>query len=285
MEIFTSVQSLQNFLTDYRKRHNNSKIGFVPTMGALHEGHMSLIKNAVEKTDFIVASIFVNPTQFNSENDLKTYPRSIEKDQKLLEERGCNVLFLPEVDDIYTDDFSADAYEIEFDGIDEVMEGFYRPGHFKGVAMVVERFFQIVKPDLAFFGRKDFQQVAIIRQMIKYKNVDVEIYVVPTKRSEEGLALSSRNQLLSEIELKNALILNKTLKTLKEKFDLLSLKELEVLGKKMIEESPLELEYLSVVNDQTLEFPEDKGEKITCCIAAYCGEVRLIDNMPLNYDL
>ena len=283
MEIFTRVVALQNYLANYRKNHVNSILGFVPTMGALHEGHMSLIQNAVEKSDLIVASIFVNPTQFDNQNDLKTYPSSVEKDQKLLEENGCNILFLPEVEEIYTSEYSSEDYEIDFEGIDEVMEGLYRPGHFRGVAMVVERFFQIVQPDLAFFGRKDFQQVAIIKQMVKYKGIKVDIEVVPTKRNNDGLALSSRNQLLNAEQLKHALTLNQTLCYLRSVFDNLTIDELEEEGRKRIDNGKLRLEYISIVDDVTLRFPQSKNSKITCCVAAYCGDVRLIDNMPLNY--
>lgn len=270
------------FLSNLRKENQDAVLGFVPTMGALHKGHMRLISEAKSKSSFVICSIFVNPTQFNDAKDLEKYPRTLEADLKLLEENECDFVYTPRVEDLYPDGLNA-PYEITFDGLDEVMEGKFRPGHFKGVAQVVERFFRIVQPDKAFFGRKDFQQTAIIRHLVKIKQLAVEICIVETSRNEDGLALSSRNARLTTTQLKEALIIYKTLLHAKKLIQ--SERTVSELQEKLVtffNQGNLELEYLEIVDETSLRPIKSLQEPCTCCIAAYCGSVRLIDNMSLQ---
>lgn len=282
MQIFTTAAQLTSFISNLRKEKPSFVLGFVPTMGALHEGHMSLIKEAKSNSDLVVCSIFVNPTQFNDAKDLEKYPRTIEADLKILEANQCDFVYTPQVEDIYPSGLN-EPYEINFAGLDEVMEGKFRPGHFKGVAQVVERFFRIVNPDKAFFGRKDFQQTAIIKHLVKVKHLPIEICIVETSRSKDGLALSSRNTRLSDEQLKDALIIYKTL--LNAKVLIKTAPTLAGLKEKLItffNQGNLKLEYLEIVDDQTLRPINEITENCTCCIAAFCGPVRLIDNMSLQ---
>lgn len=278
MKISVEIDELREQIENCLSSIENPTIGFVPTMGALHEGHLSLIKAAREQSDIVVCSIFVNPTQFNNAADLERYPRDLDSDVKLLQENGCDVVFAPTEEVIYPD--GEPDYQIDFNGLDQVMEGPNRPGHFKGVAMVVQRLFEIVRPDKGFFGLKDFQQVAILKQMVKIKGLNVEIIPMPIVRSGQGLALSSRNQLLSEKEKELALIIFETLSYGKR-----IVSECEnghQLQQKMIEffeAGELELEYLEIVDNDSLQPIDQLRPNISCCIAAYCGQVRLIDNM------
>lgn len=274
--------ALISHLANFRKQNPDAKIGFVPTMGALHQGHISLIAKAKEENQLVVCSIFVNPTQFNDPKDLERYPRTAEADSKLLTENGCDILYFPSVSDIYPKGLN-ESFEMDFGGIDKVMEGAHRPGHFKGVAQVVDRFFQIVQPDRAYFGQKDFQQVAVIRQLVKEKNHSIEIVPCSTLRSAEGLALSSRNMLLSTEEKEQALIIYKTLlfgqKWIKETADLNNLKEKMTV---FFKSGKLELEYLELANPENLQPVKSTDDPVHCFVAAFCGKVRLIDNMRLN---
>ncbi|MBI3136313.1 MAG: pantoate--beta-alanine ligase [Bacteroidetes bacterium] len=282
MQVFNTAARLADFIKQLKTENTAVKIGFVPTMGALHEGHMKLIKQAKANADVVLASIFVNPTQFNDPKDLERYPRTPQADLDLLKQHGCDGVFMPAVADIYPNG-TAENYVLDFQGLDRVMEGAFRPGHFNGVAQVVERFFRIVNPDLAFFGRKDFQQVAIIKHLVRVKHLPVEIVVVDTARSVDGLALSSRNTLLSADQKKDALIIFKTLSKAVE------LARTEKDAKKVKEQlisffntGSLRLEYLEIADDSTLQPVDTLKAGCTCCIAAFCGTVRLIDNMPLN---
>jgi pantoate--beta-alanine ligase len=282
VQVFSTAAQLTGFIANLKKVNPDLVLGFVPTMGALHEGHMSLIREAKTKSDLVICSIFVNPTQFNDAKDLEKYPRTIEADLKLLEENKCDFVYTPQVEDIYPNGLN-EPYQITFDGLDEVMEGKFRPGHFKGVAQVVERFFRIVNPDKAFFGRKDFQQTAIIKHLVKVKTMPIEICIVETSRSADGLALSSRNTRLNDEQLQDALIIYKTLISAKE----LIKTEQTVAGLKeklitFFNQGNLKLEYLEIVDETTLLPIKNTNEKGTCCIAAFCGPVRLIDNMALN---
>ena len=250
-------------------------------MGALHEGHLKLIAEALKKSTRVICSIFVNPTQFNDPKDLDRYPRTLDADVELLTKAGCHYVFVPAVNEVYPNGVNM-AYDIDFKGIDEVMEGVFRPGHFKGVAMVVERLFELVKPDIAFFGKKDFQQVAIIKQMVKYRQLPVQIEVVETVRSADGLALSSRNALLSANEKQDALIIFKTLEKAKKLAVAgMDAQDLKKKLRRFFNTGNLELEYLEIVHSASLQPVEKIEPGCTCCIAAYCGKVRLIDNMQL----
>ena len=274
--------ALISHLADFRRQNPGAKIGFVPTMGALHQGHISLISKAKTETQLVVCSVFVNPTQFNDPKDLERYPRTAEADAAILSENGCDILYFPTVNDIYPNGLN-EPFDMDFGGIDKVMEGAHRPGHFKGVAQVVDRFFRIVLPDKAYFGQKDYQQIAIIRQLVKEKKHTVEIVACPTLRSSNGLALSSRNMLLSEIEKEDSLIIYKTLLTghnlINSTPDIHDLKEkLTAFFKK----GKLELEYLELANPENLQPVNSTDQPVHCFIAAFCGKVRLIDNMRLN---
>lgn len=258
----------------------NKKIGFVPTMGALHEGHLSLITKAKETCDLVVASIFVNPTQFNNPADLDKYPRMPEEDAALLESVGCDFLFLPTTESIYPEGY--EHLKMDLAPLDEVMEGKYRPGHFAGVIDVVSRLFDIVKPTHAFFGRKDFQQVMIIKYMTKKLNLPIEIVVGETIREQSGLAMSSRNLRLSEQQKQQATVIYETLSFGKEMAPFLSPQEVLIEMISILEVSPLELEYLEIVDAETLLPLTDFWlPGATACVVAYCGEVRLIDNLEL----
>ena len=276
MKVFTTIVEIQEYLSDEIKLGHS--IGFVPTMGALHEGHLSLIREAKAENDIVVCSIFVNPIQFNNTDDLKNYPRNTEKDKEMLVAEKCDVLFLPSVEEMYPEP-STDQFD--FGNLDKVMEGLHRPGHFNGVAIVVKRLFEIIKPARAYFGMKDYQQMVIIHHMVKKLKLPVEIIPCPIIRDENGLALSSRNQLLSESEKFQASILYDTLKAVKIRsgYDTVGeiKREIELEFKK---NKYVSLEYLEIVDMYTLKplkiWPESKN--VIACIAAHVGKVRLIDN-------
>lgn len=281
MQKIDHSSALHLALTTFKSANPKGLIGFVPTMGALHEGHIKLIHEARKKTDLVVCSIFVNPTQFNNPNDLARYPRTLEADLLLLEHALCDIVYFPTVEDVYPHGTN-EKYNIDFFGLDQVMEGKFRPGHFNGVARVVHRFFDLVKPDIAFFGRKDFQQVAIIKHLIKVKNIAVQIEEVQTERSPEGLALSSRNMLLTEEQRTDALIIFQTLSLAREFAK--TEKKTELVKNKLISffnTGKLRLEYLEIVDNISLQTPEIIESGCSCCIAAFCGEVRLIDNISI----
>lgn len=264
------------------KLKQSGTIGFVPTMGALHRGHISLVKQAVSENNTVVVSIFVNPTQFNDQSDLERYPRTLETDLKLLEETGCQFVFAPNVYEIYPE---KDERKFNFGELETVMEGKHRPGHFNGVAQVVSKLFDIVNPTKAYFGLKDFQQLAIIKNMVTQLNLSVEIVSCSIIREESGLAMSSRNELLSEEERKNAAHISETLTRAKELTKVKSVKEIEKWVSNTINKNPfLIVEYFEIVDDmqlQPIKNWEEKNTKIGC-IAVYCGKVRLIDNVVFN---
>lgn len=278
MQTFENINALQKVLSLLKDLHKN--IGFVPTMGALHEGHLSLIRKAKEECDVVVVSIFVNPTQFNNPKDLENYPRTEQEDIKLLEKEACDIVFLPKTEEIYPENYQ--SLQLDLSPLDEVMEGKHRPGHFKGVVNVVSRFFEIIQPHKAYFGRKDFQQVAIIKEMTRQLVLPVEIITVDTERSPSGLALSSRNSRLNEDQLEKATAIYRTLILGKE---LVGSNSPETTKRKMtnyFSESAMELEYLEIVNPDTLlSLNQYWVPGATACIVAYCDDVRLIDNMEL----
>jgi len=265
-----------------RKCREKGTLGLVPTMGALHEGHISLVRNAVNENQTVLVTIFVNPTQFNDPEDLKRYPRNLEADLNLLEPTGCDIVFSPEPDEIYPE---PDTRQFNFGELETVMEGKHRLGHFNGVAQVVSKLFDIVQPNKAYFGLKDFQQLAIIQKMVKQLNLPVEIVPCEIIREKNGLAMSSRNDLLTVDERKNAATIYQTLVGSKKLIEQKSVNELREWIKENINNNPyLTVEYIEIVNDKTLQPIKswsDEGKKVACA-AVFCGKVRLIDNMVLN---
>ena len=264
------------------KRQEGLSIGFVPTMGALHAGHLSLVEKAGQQSGFVVVSIFVNPTQFNDKSDLERYPRDLQKDVNLLEPTSCQLIFAPEADEIYPE---PDTRQFNFGNLELVMEGKFRPGHFNGVAQVVSRLFEIVQPDKAFFGLKDFQQLAIINEMVRKLDLPVEIVPCPIIRERDGLAMSSRNMLLSTEQRQNAVHISATLFEATNKTGELNVEELTNWVINRINENEyLNTEYFEIVDSMTLQ--PIKSWNDPClkvgCIAVQCGKIRLIDNVKID---
>ena len=260
-------------------RKEGQSIALVPTMGALHEGHASLVRRSVAENDITVVSVFVNPTQFNDKNDLQNYPRTLDADCKLLDEVGADIVFAPSVDEMYPEE---DTRSFSFAPLDTVMEGACRPGHFNGVAQIVSKLFYAVEPDRAYFGEKDFQQLAIIREMVRQLALGVEIVGCPIVRESDGLAMSSRNTLLSKEERERALTISRTLFKSLEHAKANSLKETKEFVETVIKDTDgLELEYYQIVDGNTLQEIAEWGdsEYIVGCIALFCGKIRLIDNI------
>ncbi|MDC3029871.1 pantoate--beta-alanine ligase [Flavobacteriales bacterium] len=281
MRVLTNINSLNQLLENLRV--NNKIIGFVPTMGALHEGHLSLVKLAQKDCDEIVCSIFINPTQFNDYNDLENYPITIDEDIKLLEEISCDILFLPNITEMYPQGLNTKHYQLN--GIDEILEGQKRPGHFDGVCTIVHRLFSILKPNTAYFGEKDFQQVAVIKQMVNSLSLPIQIKTGKTIRDKDGLAKSSRNTLLSTIQRKKATYIYASLQKMKllyGKVDCAQLKEIIKYDLNQVEE--MQLDYLEIVNPHNFKSVQGNGsnEEAVALIAVFLGKVRLIDNLSLN---
>ncbi|MGX1751572.1 pantoate--beta-alanine ligase [Sphingobacterium sp. NPDC055346] len=281
MKIFRTKKELQHELAGIRQQ--NQVITLVPTMGALHEGHLSLINYAKPLTDITVCSIFVNPTQFNDPKDLEKYPRPIENDIALLESVGCDILFMPTVEEMYPE--NDPEWHIDLGNLDQIWEGEHRPGHFQGVTQIVFKLFDLVKPNQACFGQKDFQQVMVIQRMIDIKNLDIKLLICPIIRSEAGLALSSRNARLSEEGKENALTIITALRFIQDNLEQKSVAELLDGAKTIIASNPaVELEYLSICETSTLA-PVDNiesGKDYVALIAAWVEKVRLIDNILLS---
>ena len=257
-------------------------VGFVPTMGALHAGHRSLVERARRENDTVVVSVFVNPTQFNDKNDLKNYPRTPEADCAILEAAGADIVFMPTVEDIYPE---PDTREFDFGLIDKVMEGATRPGHFNGVAQVVSRLFDIVKPQRAYFGEKDFQQIAVIKAMVEQLNIDVNIVECPIVRAEDGLALSSRNELLTPEHRQAAPHIYATIKQCAEKMATMTPQELTEWVVATIDSNPLlKTIYFEAVDARTMQKVErwEDSERIQGCCAIQAGQIRLIDNIKIK---
>lgn len=274
------IQTIKDLKADLSvQRENGLKIGLVPTMGALHEGHVSLVKRSVEENDVTVVSIFVNPTQFNDPTDLQKYPRTLDADCHLLENAGVTIVFAPSVDEIYPE---PDTRRFSYAPLDTVMEGAFRPGHFNGVCQIVSKLFDMVAPDRAYFGEKDFQQLAIIRAMVRHMEFPIEIVGCPIVRESDGLAMSSRNTRLSVQERTTALNISKMLFLSKDFAAEHTLEE----TKRMVEEGiaaveGLRLEYFEIVDADTMQSVQEWSEaaSIVGCITVFCGEVRLIDNI------
>lgn len=280
MQTFIKVRTLNKRISELRKK--NMSIGFVPTMGALHDGHISLIRESVANNDYTICSIFVNPTQFNNQEDLEKYPRTKEKDVEKLKDVGTDILFYPDVNEIYPNNFDK---EIDFDleGIDKIWEGEFRPGHFNGVVQVVKRLLDIVKPDNLYMGQKDFQQFTIIRKMLMKISSKVKLIIVPTMREIDGLAMSSRNVRLSNEYRKKSAVLFKALKFAKENLYIMPINLIESAAIKMIKDADLHAEYFKLVNAEDLTAIENLSDiEIVGIVAAWAGDVRLIDNMILN---
>lgn len=277
MKVANTKNELVSLIDSYRKE--GKTIGFVPTMGALHQGHISLVNECKKNTDITIVSVFVNPTQFNDTEDLKRYPRTPEADTELLRNAGCDIVFLPSVEEIYPE---KDTRKFDFGHLETIMEGAKRPGHFNGVGQVVSRLFDIVRPDKAFFGMKDFQQVAIIKNMVKQLKYKLEIVPCPIIREESGLALSSRNALLDKEHKENAPHIYATLKKAREMASQMSVSELKKWITDEINCNPyLETEYVEIVDNTNLNVVENWNEKAikVACVAVYAGKIRLIDNI------
>lgn len=279
MKIFATIQEIQNEL----QKHRNGKkqTGFVPTMGALHEGHLELIRQSVRENSVTVCSIFVNPAQFNNPDDLAKYPRTEERDSEMLRKNNCDIVFIPSVKEMYPDQ---KLLELNFGLMETVMEGAFRPGHFKGVATVVKKLFDIVQPDTAYFGQKDFQQLAIIRSLVEQLDLKVKITGCATVREKDGLAMSSRNIHLTRDEREHAPVIYKSLLKAKELFQKnRSLDEIKKTVTKKIEGTKFfKVQYFEIVNAGTLEpIVQITGNQVQACIAVLSSRTRLIDNIAL----
>lgn len=277
MKIIHTIKDLQTELSELKAQ--GKKVGLVPTMGALHAGHASLVKRSVNENDVTVVSVFVNPTQFNDKNDLVKYPRTLDADCKLLESCGATFVFAPSVEEIYPE---PDTRQFSYAPLDTVMEGAFRPGHFNGVCQIVSKLFDIVKPHCAYFGEKDFQQLAIIREMVRQMKFDLKIVGCPIVREEDGLALSSRNARLSAEERENALNISQTLFKSRTFATTHSVSETQKMVEDAMAAAPgLRLEYFEIVDGNTLQKVGDWNDTsyVVGCITVFCGEVRLIDNI------
>jgi len=281
MQTFNTVRALTEQVNALRQKGRT--IGFVPTMGALHQGHISLIERCVAENNACVASVFVNPTQFNDPKDLETYPRTPETDALLLAQAGCDYLFMPSVEEMYP---TPDTRQFSFGTLETVMEGAYRPGHFNGVAQVVSRLFELVKPDKAYFGEKDFQQLAIIRAMVTQLGLPIDIVACPIVREADGLAMSSRNKrLTAEQREKAPLIADILLKSRTFASDNSVDATIGYISERLRPEDGFKLDYMAIVDGRTLQAVKDWAETdyIVGCVAVFCGPVRLIDNIVYKH--
>lgn len=275
MKIFTTRKSLTEHLEQLRRE--GKSIGFVPTLGALHQGHLSLLSRAQQLSDAVVCSIFVNPTQFNDPKDLEKYPRPIAADIQKLEQADCDILFNPEVNEMYAGN---EHWHLDIGELEHLLEGEFRPGHYQGVTQVVFKLFDIVKPDLAFFGQKDYQQVLVIQKMVELLSLPVKLVMCPILREADGLAMSSRNIHLSADERQHALILSITLNWLKQNFDRNKIPALISECKAMINTEPgVQLEYFEIADGDNLHNASQASTKIVALVAAKVGNTRLIDNV------
>ena len=277
MKIVKGINELKGYLVDSKR--NGKRIGLVPTMGALHKGHLSLVERCVRENDICVVSVFVNPTQFNDKHDLETYPRTLEADCALLESAGCDFVFAPSVEEMYPE---PDTRTFDFGTVMQVMEGAKRPGHFNGVAQVVSKLFYIVEPDNAYFGEKDFQQIAVIRAMVKQLQIPVQINACPIVREADGLALSSRNTRLTPALRQKAPLIARTLPESKALAATKSVREvIDYVVNTLNADPDLEVEYYEIVDGDSLVSIQDWKDTSYAvgCVTVYCGEVRLIDNI------
>ncbi|SHN37759.1 pantoate--beta-alanine ligase [Mucilaginibacter sp. OK098] len=278
MKTFTTKKSLQQYLQQIKAL--NQTVGFVATLGALHHGHLSLIELAQQQNDVIVCSIFVNPSQFNDPKDLEKYPRTIEADIKLLEQVKCDILFYPEVNEMYDDN---EHWHLNIGETEHLLEGEFRPGHYQGVTQIVNKLFNIVTPDTAYFGQKDYQQFLIISKMVTMLNMPVKLVMCPIKRETDGLAMSSRNIHLTPDDRQHALILSKTLNWLKTNFNSHNIPTLKKEAELLINAEPgVELDYFAIADGDTLHPADEATKSIVALVAAQVGKTRLIDNVVLS---
>ncbi len=281
MILFKKADELKKYLI--KKTEEGLSIGFVPTMGALHEGHLSLIKEARERTGLVVCSIFVNPTQFNDQQDYLYYPKTIDQDILALEKSACDVLFLPDVQEIYPDSYLPKSYDLG--SLETVLEGKYRPGHFQGVCQVVDRLLEIVIPTMLFLGQKDYQQCMVIEKLIQIKQYPSSLFIVPTKREESGLAMSSRNLRLTEADRQKAKAIYAGLNLIKTQLKTGAVQQFcDDVHKDLLEAGFEKVDYISIANAQTLEPIEiwDGKTPLVALAATFLSGVRLIDNIPLT---
>ena len=277
MVIFKYSTDLQNYLQKFQI--NNQSIGFVPTMGALHQGHISLVKKSKEVADVTVCSIFVNPAQFNNQKDFDKYPITIEQDIYLLEKNGCDVSFIPNVAEIYPDGFNDAPFELGY--IENILEGKYRPGHFQGVCQVVKRLLEIVKPHYLFAGQKDYQQCMVMKKLLTLMNSKTELIICPICREKDGLAMSSRNLRLNKDERNQAPAIYESLSFLKEHLKPGDLKYLKKMVENFLENKGFKVDYIEVANAESLQPIDewDGKEPLVILAAAYINDIRLIDNL------
>lgn len=280
MEIFFDFLSLKKYLEEIH--YQGKSVGFTPTMGALHQGHLSLLQKSVAQNKISICSIFVNPTQFNNIEDLKTYPRNHEKDADLLQKNHCDILFLPSVEEVYPNGEKSEHFD--FNGLEHEMEGRFRPGHFDGVGTILHKLFSAIQPHKAYFGEKDFQQLRIVQTLAQKFFKALEIVPVDIYREENGLAMSSRNTKLSAEQRREASIIYKTLARVQQIITKENFQKIDEIVNTAFEASSLKLEYFIIANEENLKPLEnfDKSQPMRAFIAAYAGGVRLIDNMKLN---
>lgn len=280
MQVFETKKKLKTYFKDSFSKE--TKIGFVATMGALHEGHLSLIDISNNNNTITIASIFVNPTQFDKKEDLEKYPRTLEKDLSLLKKAGCDIVFIPSVEEIYAQNVTSETFD--FDGLEHEMEGQFRTGHFDGVGTIVKAFFEIIEPTNAYFGEKDFQQLQIIKKMVEITGLPVSVVGCPIYRESNGLAMSSRNERLTKEERTEGTIIHETLQGLKEKITHMSLQDISGWVSQQFDKHPLfKLEYFTIADEETLKGTSEllPKKQYRAFIAVFAGSVRLIDNMAL----
>jgi len=278
LRVFTTTREIQQYLTDL---HNKGlSTGFVATMGALHQGHLSLIQQAKKDNDWVICSIFVNPTQFNDPADLEKYPRPIAYDTQMLEQAGCDILFNPAVSEMYADN---EHWHLDLGELEHLLEGKFRPGHYQGVTQVVYKLFNILKPDTAYFGQKDYQQFMVITKMVELLNLPVKLVMCPILREEDGLAMSSRNIHLTAADRLHSLVLSKTLNWVKENFDSNNIIELQNKAVEAINaEDGVSLEYFELADGDSLHPANQATKNVVALVAARVGKTRLIDNVLIN---
>jgi len=280
MEVFKTIKSLQGTLSEISQKKS---LGLVPTMGALHQGHLSLLNRAKNECDFTIATIFVNPTQFDKKEDLDNYPNTLTEDLQVLESIGCDFVFVPSIDEIYHKNSSLETFD--FEGLDEVMEGRFRPGHFDGVATIVKKLFLIIQPQNAYFGEKDFQQLLIIKKMVALEKLPVQVISCKTYREKDGLAMSSRNIRLTREQRMTAPLIYAILEKCRKQFADNDLQSIKSFVKNSFEKNQfLELEYFEITDNHSLKIATSFDPNIGyhAFIAVFAGKVRLIDNIALN---